>query len=173
MSILTASNPLILALVLSLYHVSKESYRILKLKKILICSTIGGFTLQLRKILCSRSFQKVEPKKATALTNHKTKTKKALAPAPSKRQDKKALTLAPLKMENQKSSGSGSPKKAKQKKVGLDIPGTDKLMILLFKLLASSILVEFESIIRTESGIERIGNAVPQGSVPYHSSIAL
>ena len=109
----------------------------------------------------------------TALTNHKTKTKKALAPAPSKRQDKKALTLAPLKMENQKSSGSGSPKKAKQKKVGLDIPGTDKLMILLFKLLASSILVEFESIIRTESGIERIGNAVPQGSVPYHSSIAI
>ena len=45
MSILTASNPLILALVLSLYHVSKESYRILKLKKILICSTIGVFTL--------------------------------------------------------------------------------------------------------------------------------
>ena len=33
MSILTASNPLILALVLSLYHFSKESYRILKLKK--------------------------------------------------------------------------------------------------------------------------------------------
>ena len=47
MSILTASNPLILALVLSLYHVSKESYRILKLKKILICSTIGVFTLLL------------------------------------------------------------------------------------------------------------------------------
>ena len=45
MSILTASNPLILALVLSLYHVSKESYRILKLKKILICSMVGYFTL--------------------------------------------------------------------------------------------------------------------------------
>ena len=45
MSILTASNPLILALVLSLYLVSKESYRILKVKKILICSMVGHFTL--------------------------------------------------------------------------------------------------------------------------------
>ena len=45
MSILTASNPLILALVLSLYHFSKESSRILKLKKILICSMVGYFTL--------------------------------------------------------------------------------------------------------------------------------
>jgi len=43
---LTASIPLILALVLSLYHFSKESYRILKLKKILICSMVGYFTLQ-------------------------------------------------------------------------------------------------------------------------------
>ena len=34
MSILTASNPLILALVLSLYLVSKESYRILKVKNV-------------------------------------------------------------------------------------------------------------------------------------------
>ena len=41
MSILTASNPLILALVLSLYHFSKESYRILKLKKSLSVPWLG------------------------------------------------------------------------------------------------------------------------------------
>ena len=48
MSILTASNPLILALVLSLYHVSKESYRILKLKKFLkVRQALGTITLSL------------------------------------------------------------------------------------------------------------------------------
>ncbi len=54
MSILTASNPLILALVLSLYHVAKRSYRILKLKKILISSTIGGFTLHVMTVICEQ-----------------------------------------------------------------------------------------------------------------------
>ena len=58
MSILTASNPLILALVLSLYHVSKESQRILKLKKILICSTIGVSTLYYYKQRGSRLYNK-------------------------------------------------------------------------------------------------------------------
>ena len=57
MSILTASNPLILALVLSLYLVSKESYRILKVKKILICSMVGHFTLILPFLISNITYQ--------------------------------------------------------------------------------------------------------------------
>ena len=58
MSILTASNPLILALVLSLYLVSKESYRILKVKKILICSMVGHFTLYFFKVKIKRALNR-------------------------------------------------------------------------------------------------------------------